>query len=169
MTIKLYAQPYDISATGFFFSSISEYEARTSSNRNRCGDLVEEYEIQFIEGERIDCALASAWRLSQANFAAFLEKAAEWNDDQKTRFVIAVSECGYSAEQVEDDPCDLDLDIHDAESLSALAEQFVEEGLFGDIPERLACYLDYDAMARDLSVDYTQTEIAGERYVYRCA
>ncbi|WP_299297215.1 hypothetical protein [uncultured Tateyamaria sp.] len=34
-----------------------------------------------------------------------------------------------------------------------LTEDFVEQGLFGDIPEPLHFYIDYDAIARDLSVD----------------
>ncbi len=49
-----------------------------------------------------------------------------------------------------------------------LAEQFVEEGLFGDIPERLQFYIDYDAIARDLAVDYSEAVIASSRVIYRC-
>ena len=45
--------------------------------------------------------------------------------------------------------------------------QFVDEGLFGDIPERIQCYLDFDAIARDLGIDYSETVIDGESYVYR--
>jgi antirestriction protein len=57
---------------------------------------------------------------------------------------------------------------HD-QNLKELAEQFVDEGLFGDIPERLSFYLDYDAIARDLAHDYTETTIAGQQLVYRMA
>lgn len=32
----------------------------------------------------------------------------------------------------------------------------------------LQFYIDYDAVARDLSVDFSETEIAGERVVYAC-
>lgn len=63
----------------------------------------------------------------------------------------------------------MDVDIYPLSSLRELAEQFVEEGLFGDIPERIAHYLDFDAIARDLGMDYSQTEIAGENLVFRCA
>ena len=49
-----------------------------------------------------------------------------------------------------------------------LAEQFVEEGLYGDIPESLQFYIDYEAIARDLSVEYSETVIAGSRVIYRC-
>ena len=50
-----------------------------------------------------------------------------------------------------------------------LAIEFVDEGFFGDIPERLQFYIDYDAIARDLSVDYSEAVIAGERLIFRCA
>src|ERR1039458_3402980 len=58
---------------------------------------------------------------------------------------------------------------HELDSLRELAEQFVEEGLFGKIPERLQNYLDCDAMARDLGMDYSETTIDGKRLIYRCA
>lgn len=54
-------------------------------------------------------------------------------------------------------------------SLKELAEQFVDEGLFGDIPTSIQSYLDYDAIARDLGCDYSETEIAGVRLIYRCS
>lgn len=55
------------------------------------------------------------------------------------------------------------------DSLRELAEHFVVEGLFGEIPDHLAASLDFDAIARDLGVDYAETEIAGTRLIYRCA
>ncbi|MEM5476885.1 antirestriction protein ArdA [Pacificibacter sp. AS14] len=58
--------------------------------------------------------------------------------------------------------------IYAVESLKELAEQLVDEGLYGDIPENLTYYIDFDAIARDLSVEYTETSIAGGRYVYAC-
>ncbi|MFV0552106.1 MAG: antirestriction protein ArdA [Anaerorhabdus sp.] len=50
-----------------------------------------------------------------------------------------------------------------------LAMRFVDDGLFGEIPEELRFYIDYEAIARDLAVDYSETEIAGTRLIYRCA
>jgi antirestriction protein len=48
-----------------------------------------------------------------------------------------------------------------------LAVQFVEEGLLGDFPERIVNYLDFDAIARDISFDYVEATIAGTRLIYR--
>lgn len=52
-------------------------------------------------------------------------------------------------------------------TLRELAEMFVDDGLFGDIPERLQYYIDYDAIARDLAAEYAPISIAGSPYVYR--
>ncbi len=62
---------------------------------------------------------------------------------------------------------DFDVDIYHVDSMKELAEQFVDEGLFGDIPDHLANYIDMDAIAYDLAMDYTETEVAGERLIYR--
>jgi antirestriction protein len=63
----------------------------------------------------------------------------------------------------------LDVDVYEMDSLRDLAQHFVEEGLFGDIPERLQYYIDYDAIARDLSADYSEVRIAGKTLIYRCS
>uniref|UniRef100_UPI003BAA9CCE antirestriction protein ArdA n=1 Tax=Stappia sp. TaxID=1870903 RepID=UPI003BAA9CCE len=166
--IQLFAQPYDVSATGFYFESAEQYEARVAKAANRYGEPVDEFEIQFIDGDDLDCSLARAWGLSQGSIAAFFEATETWDEDQKVRFVIAVGECGYSFDPQTDAPDGYDVDLYDVDSMRELAKQFVDEGLFGDIPERLRFYLDYEAIARDLSMDYTETVIAGQPYAYRC-
>lgn len=160
-----FAQPYDISANGFYFDTYAEYLAKADAACNSYGEPVEEFEMQFIDGEHIDCELAKAFGVSQANIARYLEVSDDWEDDQKVRYIIAVGECGYASDC---DPDRLDIDIYEVDSLKELAEQFVEEGIFGEIPDRISCYLDYDLIARDLGCDYTETEIAGRRIVYRC-
>lgn len=168
MTTTLHAQPYDISASGFYFETVEQYDTKAAKARNDYGQPVEEFEIQFIDGEEIDCALAKAWSLNQANFPAYLDAADDWNDDRKQRYIIAVGECGYAHDQVADDPEPDMVDIYHMDSLRDLAEAFVDEGLYGDIPDTIAPYLDYDAIARDLGVDFTETTIAGERLIYAC-
>lgn len=167
MSILLYAQPYDISAEGFYFRSADEYDQKVRSTRNSFGQPVEEFEIQFIDGEQIDAQLAEAIGLSQANFRWFLEYADRWDTFEKTSVIIAVGECGYTID-VDTDPSDFDIDIHQVDSMRELAEQFVEDGLFGEVPEAFQFYIDFDAIARDLAVDYSEALIGGERLIYRC-
>ena len=166
---ELFAQPYDITADGFYFRTESEYVEKASKLRNSAGWPVEEFELQFIDGEDIDAKLFEALGVSQCNVAQFLEACDDWDDDQKRKVIIAVGECGYSFDLTSGDPDDFDIDLYEIDSLRDLAEQFVDEGLFGDIPDPIRNYLDYDAIARDLGTDYSETRIAGTNLVYRCS
>jgi hypothetical protein len=165
----LYAQPYDLAATGFYFDSAESYADQASRLRNAYDQPVEEFEIQFIDGEMIDAELFTALRVSQADIGAYFDAVADWIDDQKVKTIIAVGEIGVSFTMGEDDPDRLDVDLYEIDSLHDLAIQFVEEGLFGDIPDAIQNYLDYDAIARDLAMDYGTTTVAGQRYAYRSA
>lgn len=169
MTVLLYAQPYDLAATGFYFEDAETFRAKSASLKNDYGEIVEEFEIQLIDAEHLDCDLAKAWEINQANYSAFLDAIDDWDDDQKQRYIIAVGECGYGHFDFVDDPERIDMTLYEHTTMRELAETFVDEGLFGDIPEHLQFYIDYDAIARDLSVDYAETEIAGTHVIYRCA
>jgi hypothetical protein len=164
----LFAQPYDISAEGFYFASVEQYQEKSANNRNSIGLPVEEYEIQFIDGDLLDAELFKAVSVNQSNFGAFLDACNYWNTDQKRKVIIAVGECGYGFDLKSGDPDELDVDLYEMNSLRELAEHFVEEGLFGQIPETIKCHLDYDSIARDLGMDYAETTIADRKLLYRC-
>jgi antirestriction protein len=164
-----FAQPYDLHAVGFYFSDQESYAAKIGTVTNEFGQRVEEFEIQFIDGEDIDAALANAWGVNQANVARLMEVLEEWDTHDKECFIIAVGECGYGFDAKTVEPDDFEVDVYHDETLRDLAERFVDEGMFGDIPERLQFYIDYDAIARDLAHDYTETVIAGQQMVYRCS
>jgi Antirestriction protein (ArdA) len=163
----LHAQPYDLDAQGFYFESAEDYAAQVRNLRNRWNEPVEEFEIQFIDGDGIDAELFHALRVSQGDVEPFFEALTEWTYDDKTRVIIAVGEVGTPFSLGKDDPVDLDIDLYEVESLRELAVQLVEEGLFGEIPDAISCYLDYDAIARDLAMDYGSVAIDGRRYAYR--
>lgn len=169
MTMTFYAQPYDISTTGFYFVSGEEFTEKAAKARNDYGQQVEEFEIQFIDGEAIDAALASAIGIHQGSIAAFIELAEGLDEHEKRILIIAGADLGYQIDPKDADPDSFDMDIYEGLTMRELAEHFVDEGLFGEIPEHLAQYIDYHAIARDLAMDYTETEIAGERLIYRSA
>ena len=168
MTVTLHAQPYDITASGFYFESYEDYAEKAAKLRNDYGDPVEEFEIQFIDGEDIDCELAKAIGVNQANLADYLTCVEVWEDWEKTLVIIAVGECGYSFD-AQECPDSHGIDFYYVDNLRDLAERFVEDGVYGDIPKPLQFYIDYDAIARDLACEYTEATVAGERLVYRAA
>lgn len=165
----LYAQPYDITANGFYFENLEEFADKVGRNSNDYGDPVEEYEIQFIDGDHIDCDLAKAWGINQANIGPYFKACESWDDHDKTVFTIAVGEAGYSFDPATVSPSDFDVEVYHLDSMKELAEQFVDEGLFGDIPDHLTNYIDMDAIARDLAMDYAETEVAGQILLYRAS
>jgi hypothetical protein len=162
-----YARPYDLSATGFYFETMEDYQEKSAKCLNDFGGQVEEFEIQFIDGSDIDAQLFEAIGINQANIGAFIDKIDEWDDREKQILIIAVGEVSYRFDIYKDDPNGFDVDIYELDSLRDLAIYFVEEGYYGEIPESLQYYIDYDAMARDLSADYSQIAIAGEKIIYR--
>ncbi|MEM6780329.1 MAG: antirestriction protein ArdA [Pseudomonadota bacterium] len=166
---QFYARAYDISATGFYFSDMEEYDAKYATCKNDFGGQVEEFEIQFIDGESIDTELFKALGVHQGNIHHFIDAVDEWEEHEKQALIIAVGECGYQFDFTKDSPNDFDIDIYYEDSMRDLAMQFVDEGLYGEIPANISFYLDYDKMARDLAVDYSETCIAGENIIYRCA
>ncbi len=166
---KFYAQPYDISACGFYFETIEEFNTQIAQSVNDYGDPVEEFEIQFIDGTCIDAKLYQAIGINQCNIGAFIEAIDHLSDDQKIKIIIATGECGYSFDLEKDQVDDFDIDIYEIDTLRELAEQFVDEGLFGEIPPHLEHYIDYNAIAHDLGMEYSEIEIAGNRYIYRAS
>ncbi|GJL75946.1 antirestriction protein ArdA [Nitrosomonas sp.] len=169
MTV-FYAQPYDISACGFYFSDMEEYDTKFSGCRNSFGGQVEEFEIQFIDGESIDAQLFEALGIHQGNISSFIDAIEEWEEYEKQALIITVGECGYSFDIFENDLSVIEnVDIYQVDSLRELAEMFVDEGLYGEIPESLQFYIDYEAIARDLAVEFSETCIAGTTLIYRCS
>ena len=165
---SLFAQPYDPSASGFYFDSFEAFARKSVALKNDYDQPVEEFEVQFIDGDDIDCALAKSWDIHQTDLAAFFDAVDDWDEHQKRLFIIAVGECGNNFDPASDHPDQFDVDLYEMDSLKELAEHFVEEGIYGDIPERLQFYIDTDAIARDLAVEYSELTIAGKRFVYAC-
>lgn len=167
MTVTFYAQPYDISAAGFYFTDEQSYLEKINGITNDYGDKVEEFEIQFINGLVLDSKLAQAIEPNQCNIIPMMNAMNTWTEDQKIRIIIAVYDGGADFDFGTDNPDDLEIDIYIDMTLKDLAYEFVDEGLFGEIPDHLANYIDYEAIAYDLRYDYSETRIAGENYVYR--
>ena len=80
------------------------------------------------------------------------------------RVIVAVGHCD-SAFDPDRNPSNYKVDVFEAETLRELAEQYVDDGIYGEIPESLENYIDYDAIARDLAVSYFEVTVAGRRHI----
>lgn len=169
MTVTFYSQPYSTDAEGFYFTDAQSYRENINTITDSYGNCVEEFEIQFINGFVLDSKLAKAITPDQNNILAMMKAMATWTEDQKIKVYLAIHEAGMDFDVTTDDPDDIDMDLYAELSLRDLAYQFVDEGLFGDVSDKVLMYLDYDAIARDLAHDYSEVTVCGEPYVYRLA
>jgi len=108
--------------------------------------FISDYECEYMEVEEYD-------NLDNLNDIA--EKMEDLSSYDMKKFKALMSE-GYDFEYSFNNY--EDVEIYEETTINELAEQFVEEGLFGEIPKALINYIDYDAIARDLSMDYTEIE-----------
>jgi len=90
MTVTLYAQPYDVSANGFYFDDSKIFEKKIQNLKNDYREPVEEFEIQFIDGEALDAALFEALCIHQGTACQFLDMVPEWEEWEKINIIIAV-------------------------------------------------------------------------------
>lgn len=91
-----HATPYDISATGFYFSTLEEYREKAAKHRNAYGDLVEEYEIQFIDGD--NATLFAALNVNQATLPLWFDQFEELAAENAAKAIYLASDVGYSIE-----------------------------------------------------------------------
>jgi antirestriction protein len=166
-----HATPYDISASGFYFQTMEEYEEKAASHRNAHGDPVEEYEIQFIEGD--DYALFNALDINQANLWDWFENF-EGNFEGKdlVKALYLAIHIGKTIEDLDQKRLD-DVMLFEG-SAKDYAEQYLDDTGIFDAVEKVGLnpyYVDVDAFARDmeLSGDVTTFEHGNNYYVVEYA
>ena len=158
-----HATPYDSSAAGFYFSTYDEFTERAAKQRNAYGKPVEEYEIQWIEGEGY--ALFHAIRVSQANLKRWCETFEGLDEETTTKLVYLIDHLGYTPAEALDRLDDVQLFEGTAQEY---AEQLLEDtGLLDALAEHLRRYFDTEAFARDLLLggDISQCEIDGRSWI----
>lgn len=110
------------------------------------------------------------WRIDEhENIFTLNEKVEEinnLNEDEQTAVVAVITATGYDVDEALRIVKDGAYQLYFCDSLIELAEEFVDEGLFGDIPDSIRPYIDYEAIARDLRIDgYVEVEVDGRSVV----
>lgn len=159
----LHATPYNIDATGFYFTDVLAYETQASMHVDRFGNLVEEYEIQFIDGD--DAQLFEVCGINQSNLNAWFDEIEFLQNCEKVSLYFLVSLAGYSLSQA---LLKIDESVIYEGNLKEAATELFDECYLYTIPENLQCYIDYDKFARDCqySGDMVEFEYAGT--IYTC-
>jgi len=164
MTNIYHATPYDISATGFYFSSFEEYQEKAASHRNEYGDPVEEYEMQFIDGD--NCTLFSALGVNQANLEQWFDEFEDMPEDEAVKVIYLAGGLGLDMSSITPNRID---EVYLFEGTAReYAENYIEDtGMLDSMPETLRYYFDYDAFTRNLELngDISSVEINGKTYI----
>lgn len=120
----LHAQPYNLDAVGFYFESLEDYEVRFENARDSFGLQVEEFEIQFIDGEEGDAQLFEATGVNQATVSQFFDVIEDMEDYQKAALFFLLEQ-GYGLDEAQDNIDDVMIQEGDLEEA---AEQLFDEG-----------------------------------------
>ena len=139
-----FAQPYSLDAVGFYFDTLESYAEKSESLLDAFGNPVEEFEIQFIDGD--DCELFSACGINQGNLAVWFDDVADMSDQEKTALFYLCSVLGYCLQNALDKLEDVNLSEG---NLKDVAETLFDEFYLNDVPESVRAYIDYEKYARD--------------------
>jgi hypothetical protein len=123
--------------------------------------LVEEFEIQFIDGD--DSALFNACGINQSSLDTWFDVIELLSEAEMLNLYYLVGVVGYSTEQALgklEEPS-----IYDGNLLDAASELF-DECYLPSLPDNVKYYIDYEKFARDciLSGDMCEFEYDGETY-----
>lgn len=163
MSNLYHATPYDISASGFYFKTYAEYLEKSSKHCNSYGHPVEEYEIQFIDGD--NCELFKALNINQANLENWFNNFEDMEEQEAAKAVAL-------AEYYNDDVASIlermdDIYLFEG-TATEYAESYIEDtGLLNEIPENLRYYFDTQAFARDMLIngDISEIVVGGTNYI----
>ena len=87
----------------------------------------------------------------------FVEQLEELDDYSQEKVFYLLDNIGYDREEALEKH--VDVLFYEGMTLEEVAENFVDEGVYGEIPDNIKNYIDYKAIARDLDMEgFCQTE-----------
>jgi hypothetical protein len=158
VTTTLYANPYDISFTGFYFGSIDEFNKQLSQAS------YEKVEIDYIDGN--NPGLFQATKIHQGNVDLWFDELNKYSDDSHEASAI-----GYL----------LDI-MHIDEAIKRRDEVILHRGNLADyafelvkdvcsldqLPDLIRNHIDYNSIGRDLELNSEVTELSRNVWVVNC-
>ena len=123
----------------------------------------EDHEEIFITDYESDYSIEEYDNVYKLNELA--EAISEFSEYDLLKFRYLVYESINQDEILKNGLDTYDVDIYDysnntsfTDTFELLAQDFINEGMFGEIPKSLEYYIDYSAIARDLRMDYCEFE-----------
>ena len=156
-----FAQPYNLDAQGFYFRTLEDYERKAEALRDRFGNPVEEFEIQFIDGD--DGKLFEACGINQSNLSTWFDDIEDIDDGEKVALYFLTGVLGYALDAAMDKIDEVVLFHGDAQEA---AEELFDDCYAHAIPDSLRFYFDMEKFARDLEIggDFNEFDYDGTTY-----
>jgi Antirestriction protein (ArdA) len=158
----LHATPYNLDIKGFYFESEDEFITKMEGLTDKYGIPVEEFEIQFIDGD--DDELFEAAGITQATLSIWFDDIELLTNYQKLGlfFLLDIGRGLECALENYDDASIQEGDLEDA------AAQLFDECYAHDIPESLRYYIDYEKFAQDVKLGGDMVEFEYNGTTYTC-
>lgn len=162
--MKFYANPYNIGAIGFYFESNDEFLEKAAALRDSCGNVVEEFEIEVMDGSPEEIQLVNATGLNQCNLKDVIEYIDESNESEWPALFYLLDNAIVrnldEAKEKIDDVCLTESSLIDA------ATELFDDCWGSAIPDNIKIYIDYEKFARDCEIggDMTEFRFGGKTY-----
>jgi len=160
---QLYANPYNSSVAGFYFTSYEEYQTKSSKHVDQYGLPIEEYEIDHVDGDLNQ--LFNACNIDQCTLHIWFNEIETMDKSDQTELYFR---CDCLGQDPQEAICDLNSDgsIGTGSSLHYAYSYIEDSGILNTLPENIQRYFDFEAFARDLeySGDITEFSYDGEDY-----
>jgi hypothetical protein len=158
MRTTLYANPYDISFSGFYFGSIDEF------NKHLSQASYEEVEIEYVEGD--NPGLFQATKIHQGNVDLWFDELDKYSDDSHEASAI-----GYLLDIMHLDEAIKRRDevILHRGSLADYAFELIEDLCSLDrLPNLIRNHIDYESIGKDLELNCEVAELSRNVWVVNC-
>lgn len=157
----LFAQPYNRDAQGFYFHDAEEFESKSENLRDRFGCPVEEFEIQFIDGD--DAVLFEVCSIDQSNLSTWFDDIEILDEHEKIALYFLTGQLGYFLDDAINKIDEVVIFYGDAQEA---AEELFDDCYAHTIPGNLRFYFDMEKFARDLEMggDFNEFEFQGRTY-----
>lgn len=159
----LYAQPYNLDAAGFYFDDAEAFTEQSENLQDRFGNPVEEFEIQFIDGD--DAQLFEACGIHQGNLQMWFDSVEVLGEQEKAALFYLCRCLGYSLDDALEK---MDEPILYEGSLQEAAAELFDEIYLHDIPEAVRAYIDYERFAKDCELGGDMTEFEYNATTWTC-
>ncbi len=148
-----FAHPYNIGATGFYFADLEEYQTKAATAVDDYGQSVEEFELQYIDGDHAE--LFNALRVSQTSLADWFELVDRFvNEEDHYLIACHLADLGYAIGELADRWDDYRIYRGTAADYAA---EIIEDCY--KLPDHIVAYIDFERLGRDMVLSGDITEL----------